>query len=194
MSTFLYLCTSLHLLPDPFCSPSYFNPFEYWLKVFICWDRYTAQLLRDYLLHAERVWCFRFAKYAQIKGELSAELTTVYDLSEEYLSFQKSHSLCCWISEKMQVSQNTRKVIFLCFVWLEMEQRILMSSEGELMTMPSVLQDLFVIWFWCKFICYPFLPLQLCRNFFMSILYKSSHPQQWTDSLQFILCLLPMRE
>lgn len=129
MPRLLYLCTSLHLLPASFSSPSYFNPFDYWLEVFICWDRYTTQFLYDSLLHAEYVWCVRFAKCAQIKGELSAELTTMYDLSEEYLSFQKSHSLCCWMSER-NASITKHQESYIIVVWLEMELRILMSSEG----------------------------------------------------------------
>lgn len=71
------------------------------------------------LLHAEYVWCFRFAKYAQIKGELRAELCTMYDLSEEYLSFEKSHSLCCWMSEKnASVTKHQENYIFVfCLTW-----------------------------------------------------------------------------
>lgn len=71
------------------------------------------------LLHAEYVWCFRFAKYAQIKGELRAELSTMYDLSEEYLSFEKSHSLCCWMSEKnASVTKHQENYIFVfCLTW-----------------------------------------------------------------------------
>lgn len=65
------------------------------------------QFLRDSLLHIECVSC-QFAKDVHIKGKLNTELTTVYDFSEEYLAFQKSDSLCCWMSEKNASTMKTQ--------------------------------------------------------------------------------------